>query len=99
MKYDLPKDLEGQWDIYCYQQLKDKANPIAHYDISVVGESVRKTFDRSALTLVGQVSGEWFHLGTFNFASGSDALVTMTSDTSELPLRADALLLVKSSLD
>ena len=99
VKYDLPKDLEGQWDIYCYQQLKDKTNPIAHYDISVAGESVRKTFDRSALTLVGQVSGEWFHLGTFNFASGSDALVTMTSDTSELPLRADALLLVKSSLD
>lgn len=99
VKYDLPKDLEGQWDIYCYQQLKDKTNPIAHYDISVAGESVRKTFDRSALTLVGQVSGEWFHLGTFNFASGNGALVTMTSDTSELPLRADALLLVKSSLD
>ena len=95
VQYGLPDGLTGQWDIYCYQQLKDKTNPIAHYDIEVAGISDRKTFDRSALTLVGQVSGEWFHLGTYDFAEGAKGVVTMTSDPSELPLRADALLLVK----
>ena len=51
------------------------------------------TFDKSKIALIGQVSGEWFHLGTYDLTGGGK--VTMTSEESELPLRSDALLLVK----
>ena len=97
VQYNLPENITGQWDIYCYQQLKDKTNPIAHYDICTAGKTIRKTFDRSSLVLVGQVSGEWFYLGTYDFAEGTRGVVTMTSNPSDLPLRADALLLVNGS--
>ena len=96
VEYTLPDTLTGVWDIYCYQQLKDKTNPVAHYDINVAGECTRTTFDRSELVLVGQVSGEWFHLGAYEFTSGHSGKVKMTSEISDLPLRADALLLVKA---
>lgn len=95
VEYRLPADLDGEWDIYCFQQLKDRTNPLAHYSIRMAGHEYRRTFDRSQLQLVGQVSGEWFHLGTYDFEKGDEGIVTMTSDPSEYPLRADALLLVK----
>ena len=93
VEYALPDDLSGEWDIYCYQQLKDKTNPVACYNVSAAGKETVVTFDRNTLALVGQVSGEWYHIGTYDLAGGGK--VRMTAPKSELPLRADALLLVK----
>ena len=76
-----------------YQIMRGKANPIAHYSIETSSKEAKVTFDKSKIALVGQVSGEWFHLGTFDLAGGGK--ITMTSDESALPLRSDALLLVK----
>lgn len=95
VEYRLPADESGEEDIYCFQQLKDCTNPLAHYSIRIAGHECIRTFDRSQLRLVGQVSGEWFHLGTYDFEKGNEGIVTMTSEPSEYPLRADALLLVK----
>ena len=91
--YALPDDLTGKWDIYSYQQLKDRTNPVAYYNVSVAGKETVVTFDRNTLALVGQVSGEWYHIGTYDLAGGGK--VRMTAPKSDLPLRADALLLVK----
>lgn len=91
--YALPDDLTGEWDIYSYQQLKDRTNPVAYYNVSVAGKETVVTFDRNTLALVGQVSGEWYHIGTYDLAGGGK--VRMTAPKSDLPLRADALLLVK----
>jgi len=91
--YALPDDLTGEWDIYSYQQLKDKTNPVAYFNVSVAGKETVVTCDRNTLALVGQVSGEWFHIGTYDLAGGGK--VRMTAPKSDLPLRADALLLVK----
>lgn len=93
VEYDLPDTLSGQWDIYCYQMLRDVANPKAYYKVSTPSRQSEVTYDRAELRLVGQVSGEWFHLGTYDLTGGGK--VRMTSDKSDLPLRADALLLVK----
>ena len=91
--YELPDDLTGEWDIYTYQMMRGKANPIAHYCVKTSSAEANVTFDKAKLVLVGQVSGEWFHLGTYDLTGGGK--VTMTSDESDLPLRADAMLLVK----
>lgn len=73
--------------------LRDVANPKAYYKVSTPSRQSEVTYDRAELRLVGQVSGEWFHLGTYDLTGGGK--VRMTSDKSDLPLRADALLLVK----
>ena len=91
--YEMPDTLTGLWDIYCYQQLKDKTNPVVRYDISISGQEIKNViFDRNELALVGQVSGEWYHLGTYDITGG--ASIRMTASYSELPLRADAVMLV-----
>ncbi|MBE6231061.1 MAG: FAD-dependent oxidoreductase [Bacteroidales bacterium] len=95
VEYTLPDTLSGMWDIYCFQQLKDKTNPVMHYEIRIGEETYHKTFDRSEMKLVGQVSGEWFHLGGFELQADVRSVVNMYSDKCDLPLRADALLLVK----
>ena len=91
--YELPDTLSGDWDIYTYQMMRGKANPIAHYSVKTLSTEREVTFDKAKMALVGQVSGEWFHLGTYDLTGGGK--VTMTSDKSELPLRSDALLLIK----
>ena len=95
LKYNLPSTLEGVWDIYCFQQLKDLTNPVMNYEIRVGGLVAEKVFDRSQLALVGQVSGEWFHLGGYDFKNGNEGMVKLWADDCGLPLRADALMLVK----
>ena len=95
LKYNLPSTLEGVWDIYCFQQLKDRTNPVMNYQISVGDLVTEKVFDRSQLALVGQVSGEWFHLGSYDFKDGLEGSVKLWAEDCGLPLRADAVLLVK----
>ena len=94
LKYNLPS-LQGVWDIYCYQQLRDKSNPLVNYEITVGDLVTGKVLDKSKLALVGQVSGEWIHMGSYDFKDGLDGAVKLWADDCGLPLRADALMLVK----
>ena len=93
LEYAVPDTLTGEWDIYCYQQLRYQTNPIMHYEISSSGSKSSITFNREDRPVVGQVSGEWFPLGSYDITGG--AKVRMTAPQSEHPLRADALLLIK----
>ena len=94
LKYNLPS-LQGVWDIYCYQQLRDKSNPLVNYEITVGDLVTGKVLDKSKLALVGQVSGEWIHMGSFDFKDGLGGAVKLWAEDCGLPLRADAVLLVK----
>ena len=94
LKYNLPS-LQGVWDIYCYQQLRDKSNPLVNYEITVGDLVIGKVLDKSKLALVGQVSGEWIHMGSYDFKDGLGGAVKLWADDCGLPLRADALMLVK----
>ena len=94
LKYNLPS-LQGVWDIYCYQQLRDKSNPLVNYEITVGDLVTGKVLDKSKLALVGQVSGEWIHMGSYDFKDGLGGAVKLWADDCGLPLRADALMLVK----
>lgn len=94
LKYNLPS-LQGVWDIYCYQQLRDKSNPLVNYEITVGDLVTGKVLDKSKLALVGQVSGEWIHMGSYDFKDGLGGAVKLWADDCGLPLRADALMLIK----
>ena len=94
LKYNLPS-LQGVWNIYCYQQLRDKSNPLVNYEITVGDLVTGKVLDKSKLALVGQVSGEWIHMGSYDFKDGLGGAVKLWADDCGLPLRADALMLVK----
>ena len=94
LKYNLPS-LQGVWDIYCYQQLRDKSNPFVNYEITVGDLVTGKVLDKSKLALVGQVSGEWIHMGSYDFKDGLGGAVKLWADDCGLPLRADALMLIK----
>ena len=94
LKYNLPS-LQGVWDIYCYQQLRDKSNPLVNYEITVGDLVTVKVLDKSKLALVGQVSGEWIHMGSYDFKDGLGGAVNLWADDCGLPLRADALMLIK----
>ena len=97
-EYILPDTMDGEWDIYCFQQLKDKTNPLMYYTVTVDGKEYDRTFDRTQMQLVGQVSGDWFHLGCYDFVQGRAGSVKVWADDCDLPLRTDALLLVKNGV-
>jgi len=48
----------------------------------------------SDIVVVGQTSGEWFHLGTYNFQPGKNAYVEISNSGADGLVFADAVLLV-----
>ncbi len=95
VKYKLPESLSGEYAIYNYQQLRGRLNPIKYYDIHIGNDVYKHTFDMKSMSIVGQTSGDWHHIGTYKFKKGVKAHVILYSEYNGMPLRADALLLIK----
>lgn len=90
--YELPDDLEGSYDLYCYLQIKGEHNPRITYLLD--GQPFKK-IDTSSEQLLGQVTGDWFLLGTVELKKDDTKILTAIPDDSEFPTRLDALMLVR----
>ncbi len=95
LEYRLPEGLSGEYDLYSYQQVRGRLNPITHFDVHIGDKVYNHTFNIKNMPVAGQTSGDWHHVGTFSFGKKDDAYVSVYSEYNGMPLRADALLLIK----
>lgn len=85
----------GKWTLYSYQSTNKSLTSETSFDITA-GESVyHVTFKRDDLVVLGQTSGDWAPLGTYEFEEGESVTVAISNATADATMRADAILLVK----
>ena len=85
--------LTGSYDVYTYERVGKNASPSKTYVLSYGDVSEKIQFEAANLPVIGQTSGEWFHLGRVNLTEES-LTVKMTPGQSEMDTYSDALLLV-----
>lgn len=85
----------GEWAVYSYQSANKKLTSSTTFDILSGEKAHHITFLRDDLDVLGQTSGDWAHLGTFEFEEGAPVVVTISNATADATMRADAILLVK----
>lgn len=93
--YTLPKGLTGEWELYSYQRIKGKVNPRVSFDVKIGSQSHKENLDIRSIKLLGQVSGEWYSLGTYEFKRNTKGTVVITKPKSKFHSYVDGLLLVK----
>ena len=85
----------GTWDVYSYQSSNKKLTSVTSFEIQS-GENVwNVTFNRDDLNVLGQTSGDWAHLGTYELAADESVVVSVSNAGADAAMRADAILLVK----
>ncbi len=87
--YHVPSDVDGEYDLYAFQQYTGSEQCL--YDVTSSSGLERVEFRRSSIRSEGQSAGEWFHIGTFEFDGGGDVTLTGSGDD----MKADALVFVK----
>lgn len=91
----LPSSLDGEWAIYSYQQKADINTPLTYFDIIIGDKTFTRSFDIKDWKVYGQTRGDWYHLGDFTFTQGVESKVNIYAESDNLPIIADALLLIK----
>lgn len=95
LEYRLPEGLSGEYDLYSYQQVRGRLNLVTRFDVHIGDMVYNHTFNIKDMPVIGQTSGDWHHVGTFSFGKKDEAYVFVYSEYNGMPLRADALLLIK----
>ncbi|MBP5560005.1 MAG: FAD-dependent oxidoreductase [Bacteroidales bacterium] len=94
--YRLPEDLDGDYSIYSYQQIRTGLNEkMAYYVSNTSGLLMEAFFDMDRVELAGQTSGEWFYLGDLHLGGDQRTEIRVERGTENKPTRADAILLIK----
>ena len=65
------------------------------YEITSGDKSYNVDFNRDDLNVLGQTSGDWALLGTYDFNEGAPVSVTISNAKADAVMRADAVLFVK----
>ena len=85
----------GKWNVYSYQSSNKSLTSVTSYRIQS-GENIWDvTFNRDDLNILGQTSGDWALLGTYEFKENESAVVSITNEGADAAMRADAVLFVK----
>ena len=95
VEFSLPSNISGEWAIYSYQQKADLSTPMTYFDVTVGDNTFERSFDIREWAVHGQTKGDWFHLGNFTFSQGCESKVKVYALEDNLPIIADALLLIK----
>lgn len=95
LEYLLPESLDGEWTLYSYQQVRGRLNPKTHFTIDTGDTIYEEDFNITDMEVTGQTSGDWWCIGTFSFDKKRQAAVSISSEYNGMPLRADAILLIK----
>ena len=90
LQYLFPETLDGEYDIYAFQQLD--SSPIVRFLIDLGNGTRTFEFDRRKLRVEGQTRGEWVHLGSYRIPRNSGGSIRIQSDTPDL--HADGILFI-----
>ena len=91
LEYSIPSNLDGEYDIYAFQQANGCKNTT--FEIKVGDDVKTVPFDRGSLLVEGQTRGEWVSLGSYTFKKGQTGSLRFLSDDSDI--HADAVLIIK----
>ena len=91
LDYSIPSNLDGEYDIYAFQQANGCKNTT--FEIKVGDDVKTVPFDRGSLLVEGQTRGEWVSLGSYTFKKGQTGSLRFLSDDSDI--HADAVLIIK----
>lgn len=85
----------GRWSVYSYQSSNKKLTSVTSFEIMTEGNTWNVTFNRDSLNVLGQTSGDWAHLGTYEFTENEPVTVNISNVGADAAMRADAVLFVK----
>lgn len=84
----------GRYDVYVYFPKSQEGSSQTNILLSDGFEEHEITVKEADIRIEGQTSGEWVHLGEYDFTSGSDAHVTVSDENADGLVVADAALWV-----
>lgn len=84
----------GQYNVYAYFPKLENASTSTHVEIFDGKQRKNIVINKSDIQVVGQTSGEWAPLGTYNFAKGDKAYVEISNKNADGVVVADAVLFV-----
>ena len=93
--YRFPEGLSGRYSVYSYQQIRKGLENTTRFLLSSGETSSSCVFEMDKQELVGQTSGEWFHVGDVDLDANTGAGLAVIRGRGEKPVRADAVLLIK----
>lgn len=93
-RFEVPHS--GRYALYSYQNVRSKhLDPKVLFEISRGGEVCRHLYDKDKFEVFGQMRGDWYPLGEYDFEKGVASSVSVVVDEESGPTRADAILLVR----
>ncbi|GEO03572.1 xanthan lyase [Adhaeribacter aerolatus] len=84
----------GRYQVYAYFPKLPNASTRTHLQIFDGKQQKDISINKADIQVVGQTSGEWASLGTYNFAQGNQAFVKISNKDADGVVVADAILLV-----
>ncbi len=88
-------DKAGEYDLYSYQHAAERLGEELCLEVEDASGIHNVTLRKSELKVIGQASGAWQYVGTYNFGKASEARVVVYGMEGERALHADALLFIK----
>ena len=85
----------GKWSVYSYQSANKTLTSSTSFVVTSGEKVYNTTFARDELGVLGQTSGDWALLGTYDFEEGAAVTVAITNASADATMRADAVLFVK----
>ena len=93
LEYSIPSNLDGEYDIYAFQQANGCKNTT--FEIKVGDDVKTVPFDRASLLVEGQTRGEWVNLGSVSLKKGLGGKIRFLSDDPDI--HADGVLVIPRS--
>ncbi len=88
-------DKAGKYDLYSYQHAAERLGEELFFEVEDSDGVHPVTLKKSELKVIGQASGAWQYVGTYDFAKDAEAKVTVYGREGEKVLHADALLFIR----
>lgn len=94
IRYNAAIKKSGRYKLYAYvSKIKGLAREIP-FSVHDGAKKHELVLDTESLAVIGQTSGEWFPVGSFELSSGKQTYVEVSSKTANGVVVADAVLLV-----
>ncbi len=85
----------GEYDLYSYQHAAERLGEELCLEVEDSEGLHEVVLKKSELKVIGQASGAWQYVGTYEFNKGAEAKVTVYGREGEKVLHADAMLFIK----
>ena len=94
LKYQPMLTVSGKYDLYTYYPKQKNRASVTQVSIFDGKQLHPRSIKDAEVTVLGQTSGEWVHLGQYSFAAGKQSYIEISNRGADADVIADAVLLV-----